>query len=426
MSQTRFARLLAAEGVSNFGSMLSRLAVPWWAALGLGATPLQMSALLVADVLASALGGVLMAGWVDRHPKRRTMRACDGLRALLFGGLAACVWLGVGSMALLVAAAGLNGLLTAGFELSRSAWVAQQVPPEELPRRNAQLSATGSLTETLAFALGGWLYQALGAALALLVDALSFLVSALCLRGVAETPGVPPAAAPPVPRPGSLAMQALQTVWADASAGLHRVARHPGLRVLAAAEVLLAAGGGLFGTCFMIFVTRDLGLATGPLGLVFAMGGLGALLGAWAAPAAGRRWGAGVAMAAGLGLMTLGHACVPLAPWAAGMGAGPAAALVMLVLHQLVGDGGQVLHDIHDRTLRQTLVRPDQLAQADAGIRLAGQLSMLAAALAGGLVGDALGARPVLALAVALSGAAAVLVLARRSVLRAPGPVSSS
>ena len=419
MSQTRFARLLAAEGVSNFGSMLSRLALPWWAALGLGATPLQMSALLVADVLASALGGVLMAGWVDRHPKRRTMRACDGLRALVFGGLAACVWQGVAGMGLLVAAAALNGLLTAGFELARSAWVAQQVPPDDLPRRNAQLSATGSLTETLAFALGGWLYQALGAALALLVDALSFVLSALCLRGVPESAPAASASTPQPQRPVGRARQALQAVWADASAGLRLVAGHPGLRVLAAAEVLLAAGGGLFGTCFMIFVTRDLGLATGPLGLVFAVGGLGALLGAWAAPAAGRRWGAGVAMAAGLGLMTLGNACVPLAAWAAAFTVGPAAALAMLVLHQLVGDGGQVMHDIHDRTLRQTLVAPDRLAQADAGIRLAGQLSMLAAALAGGLLGDALGARPVLALAVALFGAAAVLVFGRRSVLRA-------
>lgn len=417
MSQPRFARLLAAEGVSNFGSMLSRLAIPWWAALGLGATPLQMSALLVADVLASALGGVLMAGWVDRHPKRRTMLCCDGLRALLFAGLAVGAWQGVAGMALLVVAAALNGVLTTGFELARSAWVAQQVPPEDLPRRNAQLSATGSLTETLAFALGGWLYQALGAALALLVDALSFVLSALCLRGVPESSPVAPASSLPTPPPWR-AVHALRVVWADASAGLGLVARHPGLRVLAAAEVLLAAGGGLFGTCFMIFVTRDLGLATGPLGLVFAVGGLGAVLGAWVAPAAGRRWGVGAAMAAGLALMTLGNACVPLAAWAAGFTVGPAAALAMLVLHQLVGDGGQVMHDIHDRTLRQTLVAPDRLAQADAGIRLAGQLSMLAAALAGGLLGDALGARPVLGLAVALFGAAAVMVFGRRSLLR--------
>jgi predicted MFS family arabinose efflux permease len=188
------------------------------------------------------------------------------------------------------------------------------------------------------------------------------------------------------------------------------------LRVLAGIEVLLAAGGGLFGTCFMIFVVRDIGFDTGPLGMVFAVGGLGAVLGAWAAPAAARRWGSGRAMAAGLLLMTLGNACVPL------VGAAGAAGLALLVLHQLVGDGGQVLHDIHDRTLRQTLVAPDRLAQADAGIRCAGQGARLVAALGGGLIGQLLGARSALVLAVLLFGIAAVLAFSQRARLgRGPG-----
>ena len=62
--------------------------------------------------------------------------------------------------------------------------MAQSAAPERLPARNAQLSAAGSISETLAFALGGWLYQLLGAVLALAVDALSYLLSALCLVGV--------------------------------------------------------------------------------------------------------------------------------------------------------------------------------------------------------------------------------------------------
>lgn len=417
MLQPGFARVLAAEGVSNFGSMLSRLAIPWWAALGLGATPLDMAALLVADVLASAAGGLLMGGWVDRHAKRRTMVLCDALRAAVFLLLALAVWRGAAGMAVLVLAAALNGVLTVGFELARSAWVAQQVPAGDLPRRNAQLSATGSLSETLAFALGGWLYQALGAAWSLCVDGLSFLLSALCLRGVADAPR------PAVTTPSDGARAALRALWSDAGDGLRLVARQPGLRVLAVVQVLLAAGGGLFGTCFMIFVARDLGLATGPLGLVFAVGGLGAVLGAWVAPAAGRRWGPGGAMALGLLLLVLGNACVPLAGAGAVVALGPAAALVLLVLHQLVGDGGHVLHDIQDRTLRQTLVPAHQLARADAGIRFAGQMATLAAALAGGLIGQALGARSALTLAVALFALAALVALARRAVLR---PLSSS
>jgi predicted MFS family arabinose efflux permease len=397
-----FPRVLAAEGVSNFGSMLSRLALPWLATLVLQASAWQMAALLVAQVVAAALGGLWLAGEVDRRPKRSAMLASDVLRALLFGALAWAAWRGQATMALLVAVAALDGLAGATFALARSAWIAQRVPHDELPRRNAQLSAVGSLSETAAFALGGWLFQGLGAALALAADAASFVLSALCLRGVHPAPA--PAVAPAARGEG-----ALRRLWAEAAGGLALVAAHPGLRVLAAIEWLLAAGGALFGTCFMIFVTRDAGYAPGPLGLVFAVGGLGALLGAWAAPALGRRLGAGGAMACGLALMTAGNAAVPLAA------AGGAVGLALLVLHQLVGDGGQVLHDIHDRTLRQTLADASHRARADAGIRFAGQVATLAGALGGGAVGDALGARSALLLAVVLFGCAAVLAWAARA-----------
>ena len=68
-----------------------------------------------------------------------------------------------------------------------------------------------------------------------------------------------------------------------------------------------------------------------------------------------------------------------------------------------------MLHDVHDRTLRQTAVPAELLVRTDAGIRSAGQLATLAGALVGGVMGDALGARSVLWLAVVAGGAAALL-----------------
>ena len=92
MQADRFNRVLAAESASNFGSMLSRLALPWLAALVLQATPLQMAALLVADVAAAALGSLLLGGWVDRHGKRFVMLWADGLRCALLALLALATW----------------------------------------------------------------------------------------------------------------------------------------------------------------------------------------------------------------------------------------------------------------------------------------------------------------------------------------------
>ena len=392
-TQEEFPRVLAAESVSNFGSMLSRLAIPWLAALVLDASAWQMAGLLVADVVAAALGSLLLASWVDRHGKRAVMLLADGARAALLAALALAAWQGWVGFALLLVAAAASGLLTVAFELARSAWTAQRVPVADLPRRNAQLAVAGSLSETLAFALGGWLYQGLGAAWALAVDAASYAVSACFLRGVHELPAAP-AAAPEQARP---------SLWRDAADGLRAVAQRPALRALAGIQTLQAFAIALTGTSYTIYVSRDLAISTGPLGMIAAVGGLGAVLGASLAPRLGRRWGPGRTMTLGLALLALGAACIPAASGAGWLAIG------WLLLHQLIGDAGFTVHDVHDRSLRQTAVPHALLARADAGIRSAGHLALLAGAMAGGALGTVFNARFVLWLAAAVAAAAALL-----------------
>jgi hypothetical protein len=126
-------------------------------------------------------------------------------------------------------------------------------------------------------------------------------------------------------------------------------------------------------------------------------------------------------MTLGLVALTLGAVCVPLAGTGTITGAGAGAgwlAMAWLVAHQIVGDAGHTLHDVHDRTLRQTAVPAALLARADAGIRSAGHLATLAGALIGGLLGTAFGAAAVLWAAVALHAAAALLAALRLASVR--------
>ena len=393
-STNDFRRVLAAEGISNFGSMLSRLALPWLATLALLATPLQMALLLVADVAAGAVGALLLGALVDRSSKRATMIVADLGRAGVLALLATLAFAGLLSMTLLVAAAALTGLLTMAFELARSAWVAQSVQADRLPARNAQLSAVGSVSETSAFALGGWLYQLLGAVLALAVDAVSYLMSAACLWGLRKN--------------GDETLRFAQGDHAETRSGfidevrsgLAVIRATPQLRALAMLEVLLALGGSVAATSYMIYVARDIGFGTGALGMIFATGGLGAIAGAALAPTLAQRFGSGDAMTAGLALLALGALCIPLASGATLAGA------ALLVVHQLVGDGGATIFQVHDRMLRQTAVAPELLARVDGGLRTLGQLARLVGALGGGWLATALGAR------VALGVVAAVFALA--------------
>ena len=86
-------------------------------------------------------------------------------------------------------------------------------------------------------------------------------------------------------------MAAWRTVLQESAEGLHAVAERPALRALAGVAVLLALGMSMAGTSYTIFVVRDLALPTGELGMIFALGGLGAVLGASLAPRLGRRFG---------------------------------------------------------------------------------------------------------------------------------------
>ena len=441
MPLPEISRVLAAESVSNFGSMLSRLVIPWLAALVLQATPMQMAALLVADVLAAALGSLLLAAWVDRSGKRAVMLWADGLRLVLMLGLAAATWWGWVSLGWLVLVAAANGVLAMAFELARSAWLAQRVQVADLPQRNAQLSMVGSLSETAAFAIGGWLYQGLGATLSFVVDACSYAASALCLRGVSEvrtevagasdagaapSKTAAPAASALTDAPAASAQTALRRFGHESAAGMRAIAQRPALRALAGIEALGSFSFALTGTVYTIYVTRELGVSTAAAGMVAALGGAGAVLGAALAPRLGQRIGRGRTMALGLSLFALGGACIPLAGWAAagqlaaatpGAGAGVGVGVgvlslgvvAWLVAHQVVGDAGHTLHDVHDRTLRQTAVPPQLLARADAGIRSVGQIALLLGAAVGGVVGTTLGSVAVLWLATVAAAAAALL-----------------
>jgi Na+/melibiose symporter-like transporter len=355
-----FRRLLGAEAVSNFGSMLSRVAIPWIATLTLAATPFDMGILVIADVAAGAIATLLLGAIVDRSEKRTVMLAAD-------------------------------------FELARSAWMAERIAAPGLAGGNAQMAAATSLSETIAFALGGWLYQGLGAVLALAVDALSYVVSALFVRGVSRSPSTR--------TPDSRG--ALATLITDAREGIAALRATRTLRVLAGVEVLVAPGMSLAGTSYMIFVARDLGFGTGALGMIFATGGIGALLGAALAPRLGRRLGHGRAMRIGLALFALGAFCIPLAPGATFAGA------ALLVAHQVIGVGGHTVFSVHDRTLRQTAVGAELLARVDAGIRTLGQFARLAGAVGGGALATLVGTQLALFVSAALFAGAALLARIR-------------
>lgn len=408
MSSAAFRRVLAAEVVSTFGSLMSRLAIPWLAVLVLKAEPTAMAWLAMADVAAGALAALLLGALVDRWPKRRTMIAADLLRAAMLATVPVMAALDRLTIVWLVIVVAVNGALTVAFELAQSAWIARSTVQEHLTQRNSALAAGGAVTEAASFGITGWLFQWLGAIVVMVADALTYIASALLLTKISE----PPALADEAPGPATLRGRAA-ALAAEVGAGLRATAANPVLRGLAIVATLTAFATSFAATTYMIYVARDVGFETGVLGILFALGGLGSLAGSWLTARYADRIDVRLWLVGSLVLWAVSSVATPLATGAT------LAGMALIALQQIVGDAGGMSYYIADRTLRQTCAAPELLARVDASVRTLGYSATLIGALVSGVLAEHFGAR---ALLFSSSGLIAIAAIAAGALPRVSRP----
>lgn len=375
--------------MSNLGSMLTRIALPFVAVDLLHASARAMSILNAARVVPSLALGLAVASWIDRRRKRGVLIAADLAHAVLLASVPAAFLMGWLSMPVLWAFALGSGLLSLVFEVARQSFVAALVPRERLVRANARITAGNAAAETFAFAAGGWLVQLLSAPFALLADSLSYLASAASIGGIRSRE----------PDPGAAGSRDRSR---GIGPGLRAIRRDPELRALAWVAVAGVLANETLGVVYMLFVRRDLGFAPGTLGMLFAIGSLASLASSFLAARAGRTLGPRGAMAVGLGGAALAVGALALAP-------GPTPLGAALIAVQQLGDAGFVVYEIHALSLRQAAVPAGLQARIHGTFSFLSSWAMLVGALLGGVLGDALGPRLTIAVA---SGAFLAIALA--------------
>jgi Na+/melibiose symporter-like transporter len=270
----------------------------------------------------------------------------------------------------------LTAILSTFFDAADNAYLPTIVPRDQLVDANSAVTASGSAAEFTAFGISGFLIQVFTAPIAILVDALSFLASALLLGSIRAREDDPPPVAD------------RRRIWKEIREGISIVRRDPVLRALAVAEMSHGVLWGVFGATYLLFAFQELELGPAGIGLITAAGGLGSLLGALIAPRATRRWGIGLTAVGGLVLAAVGNAFVPLAP--AGV---PLLAAGFLVAQQLIGDGGDTVYAIAEQTVRQATVENRLLGRSASTVRFAAGGAQLVATVGAGVLAEVIGLR---------------------------------
>src|SRR5258708_24941263 len=176
-----FGLLWSGQTISTLGSHITGSGIPLIAILVLGAHPAQVGLLAALSALPSLFLGLFVGVWVDRLPRRPLMLLADLARALLLLSVPIAALSGLLHIEQLYIVTVLLSACTICFDTAYQAFLPQVVTREQLVEGNSKLGTSNSLAEMGGPPLAGGLIQSVGAPLAVLFDALSFLVSALSI-----------------------------------------------------------------------------------------------------------------------------------------------------------------------------------------------------------------------------------------------------
>lgn len=389
-------RLWAAETISQMGSHITLLALPLTAAITLEASPAQMGFLTAAERLPFLLFGLLAGAWIDRRRRRPLLIGADYARAAVLAIIPIAALLGVLRFELLILVALLAGALTMIFDVAYVSILPDVVRGDQLTAANSRLQTSLAVAQASGPGLGGALVALIGAPLTLALDAVSFLVSGVLLHSapITESSRI------------SASVQTSPTVLADIKQGLAALTRNHLLRATAWASVTTSLFGWGFLTVYLLFMTRDLELGAGTIGVILTLGGLGSISGALLSGPVSNKLGVGRTMLLAQAANTLGSLAVPLAIVV------PHLAVPMLAVSEIVQWGALTLFGVLQVSLRQAVVPGNIQGRVTATQRVLVTGGAALGGLLGGWLGTQIGLGPTLAVCALGMGLSVVWIAA--------------
>src|SRR5690348_2319077 len=175
-SHPDFLKLWTGQSISEVGSQVSQLALPWLAAVGLHASPFQFSLLGVLGFMPFILFALPAGVWVDRLRRRSILIVGDAARAVLLI-LIPVLWATHElRMWHLLVLQFVIGVFTVFFDVAYQSYLPALVEREHLVDGNSKIQLTVGMAQVAGPNLSGVLIAAITAPYAIVVDAASFLV----------------------------------------------------------------------------------------------------------------------------------------------------------------------------------------------------------------------------------------------------------
>lgn len=375
-----FLRLWGGETLSQLGSQVSTLALPLTAVIVLHVGAAQVGLLATAQYAPILLVSPFAGHWFDRFRCRPILIATHFGRAVIISLIPLAYALDLLSVPLLLAVAFATGTLSAVFDVGYVTYLPKLVTPDRLTAANARLESTYSIAGAGGPGLGGVLVQVFTAPVAVLADAVTYLVAGVLGLSIRHRESLPRAERQPL--------------WPALRQGVSLLWRHPVLRPVLAQSAAFNLLGQVVFTLFLLYGVEQLRLASSTLGVILSVSCLGGLAGAALASRAERRMGTGRVMAWSMAVGSLSLAAIPAA--AGSVVAVVAALIAGLILHEL----GLAVFNVHSLNVRARLVPAEMLGRVTAAWRLVSTGMLALNGVLASVLGELFGVRAAMAVAV--------------------------
>jgi MFS family permease len=371
-------KLWTGQSLSEFGSQVSQLAIPWIAAVGLDASPFEFSMLGVLGFMPFILFALPAGVWVDRLRRRPILIAGDAARAVLLVLIPVLWALDALRMWELLVLSFVIGIFTVFFDVAYQSYLPSLVDRDELIDGNSKLQLTVSVAQVAGPSGAGALIAAITAPYAILLDALSFVVSTIFMLRIRKPETLPERAAD-APKP---------KMWPDVKEGLRWVGGHRWLRAIAACTGSSNFFSSVLFSIALLYLTRSLHLSAVEVGVVFGVGSVGSIIGALVANRMQRRLGVGPTILIPIMVSCVALLAYPLAP--------RSFPLPVLIAGNALFGFGAVTYNITQVSLRQAITPERLQGRMNAAMRWIVWGTIPLGTIAGGAIATAWGLRAAL------------------------------
>src|SRR5262245_17246754 len=279
-----FLKLWSAETISQFGTQVTFLAIPFVAVVVLDASTFEVAALGVVDFLPFIIFTLPAGVWVDRLRRRPILIVGDFARAALLATIPIAYVLDLLTLGQLYVVGFLVGTCTVFFDVAYQSYLPSLVERQQIIEGNSKLEISRSSAQIAGPGFAGLLIQAFTAPYAILIDACSFLGSGLFLYRIRKHEDSPAAPTADGTKP---------SLWTELKEGLRFVLGNPNLRAQAGCTATSNFFSNVSFAILIVFLVRELGLSAGVIGLSISLGSFGSLLAAFTAMRISQRFGIG-------------------------------------------------------------------------------------------------------------------------------------